>query len=93
MVISDKYRARFEGIGLDEIRRELWANSNEYLHGEEQRSQASEWVAEQEAELKNEIKSCRVREDQTYRYVQWTFFAALAAVVVGIIGVVVTLLH
>jgi len=35
----------------------------------------------------------RIREEQTYRYVQWTFFAALAAVVVGTIGVVVTLFH
>jgi hypothetical protein len=44
------------------------------------------WLGEQ-------AEARRVREERTYRYVQWTFFAALAAVFVGVIGVLVTLLH
>jgi len=33
----------------------------------------------------------RVREKQTYEYARWTFFAA--AVIVGVVGVVITVLH
>jgi hypothetical protein len=31
------------------------------------------------------------REEQSYRYVRWTFFKALAVVIVGVIGVLATL--
>jgi hypothetical protein len=34
-----------------------------------------------------------VRELRLYRYAKWTFFAAVAAVIIGAIGVLVTLLH
>jgi len=38
-------------------------------------------------------KKGRLREEKTYHYVRWTFFTAIAAVIVGLIGVGLTLLH
>jgi hypothetical protein len=35
----------------------------------------------------------RLREEQTHHYVRWTFFAAVAAVIVGLIGAGLALLH
>ena len=40
-----------------------------------------------------EAEARRLREEQTHHYVRWTFFAAVAAVIVGLIGVGLTLLH
>jgi hypothetical protein len=44
------------------------------------------WLGEQAA-------ARRLREERTYQYVRWTFWAAVAAVIVGIVGVGVTLRH
>jgi len=35
----------------------------------------------------------RLREEQTHHYVRWSFFAVIAAVIVGLIGVGLTFLH
>ena len=35
----------------------------------------------------------RLREEQTHHYVRWAFLAALAVVIVGLIGVGLTFLH
>ena len=43
--------------------------------------------------LGDEAEARRLREEQTHHYVRWTFFAAVAAVIVGLIGVGLTLLH
>jgi hypothetical protein len=40
-----------------------------------------------------EAEARRLREEQTHHYVRWTFFAAVAAVIVGLIGVGLALLH
>jgi hypothetical protein len=93
MAIPDRDRARYEAIGLHAIRRELEVGNVQYLHGAVQREQAREWVAEQVAKEELQAQARRAREDKTYHYVQWTFFAALAAVIVGVIGVIVTLFH
>ena len=43
--------------------------------------------------LGDEAEARRLREEQTHHYVRWTFFAAVAAVIVGLIGVGLALLH
>jgi hypothetical protein len=43
--------------------------------------------------LGDEVEAQRLRDDQTHHYVRWTFFAAVAAVIVGLIAVGLTLLH
>jgi hypothetical protein len=43
--------------------------------------------------LGDEAEEGRLREEKTHHYVRWTFFAAIAAVIVGLIGVGLTLLH
>jgi len=43
--------------------------------------------------LGDEAQARRLREDKTRHYVRWTFFAAIAAVIVSLIGVGLTLLH
>ena len=80
MPIADEeatWRAEFEESGEDDVRR--WLN----MMPEPKRQFAFRW-------LRAEAKKRTLREQQTYRYVQWTFWAALAAVVVGIGGVLVT---
>jgi hypothetical protein len=49
MAISSQNRTRFEGIGLDAVRHELGVGYVKFLIGDEQRQQAGEWLAEQDA--------------------------------------------
>ena len=72
------WRAEFEERGEEEIRAGL-----HLIQHEPKRQFAFRW-------LRGKAKERKLREEQTYRYVQWTFWAALAAVFVGIIGVAVT---
>jgi hypothetical protein len=77
MTVSDRYRARFEGIGLPRIRRELTVGSAAFLgNNEDTRRQAREWVEEKLEEERREKASAR----------RWTvargiagFIAAVAA--------------
>jgi hypothetical protein len=43
--------------------------------------------------LGDEAQTRRLREEQTHHYVQWTFFAVVAAAIVGVIGLGLTLLR
>jgi hypothetical protein len=43
--------------------------------------------------LGDEAEERRLREEQTHHYARWIFFAAVAAVIVGLIGVSLTFLH
>jgi hypothetical protein len=43
--------------------------------------------------LGDQAQARRAREERTFNYVRWTFFAAVAAVLVGIIGIASTLMH
>jgi hypothetical protein len=43
--------------------------------------------------LGDEAEEQRLREEKTYHYVRWTLFAAVAAVIVGLIGVGLSFLH
>jgi hypothetical protein len=94
MPISEKNRRRFEGIGFEAVRRELTAGYSRYLPIDAtSQAEAKEWVAEKEKEI-GETDSARTnREKRSLRYAYWTLLAAIAAVIVGVIGVVVTLRH
>ena len=56
------------------------------MNHEPQRQFAFRWLREQGQNKK-------LREQQMYSYARWTLWAAAAAVVVGVIGVLVTWLH
>jgi nitrate reductase NapE component len=92
MAISEENRKRFEAITLPEIRRELVVGNVKYLrvsHGGE-RDQAQEWVTEQEAKIAQETEARKKQEADAFRVANLTLWAAVAAVLVGIIGVMVT---
>jgi hypothetical protein len=74
------WRAEFERFGEEQTRFAL--DSGQFP--EAKRQFAFRWLGDQAIER-------RVRDQQSYRYVRWTFFAAVAAVIVGIAGIVVTI--
>jgi hypothetical protein len=59
MAIPEQDRARLEAIGFTAVRRELEVGNVYYLHGDVQRRQAREWVAEKEAEAEQERRKAR----------------------------------
>jgi hypothetical protein len=94
VTISDTNRKRFEGIGLEAIRRELTIGNNFYLPIDPvMHVEAQEWVAEREREILEVELAGMSREKRILKYTLWTLLAAIAAVVVGIVAVVVTLMH
>jgi hypothetical protein len=82
-----EWSKEFEKIGETEIRNDLNFRTgvNVGINSESKRQYAFRWLREKERERED-------RERSTHSYVQWTFWAAVAAVIVGIIGVAVTLL-
>jgi len=78
MAISSENRARFEAIGLTAIRRELVVGSVQYLVGEDQRSQAREWVAEEEAKAAKQ--ALRARRLEATRFIAGLLVGIIAAV-------------
>ncbi|MFZ2138337.1 MAG: hypothetical protein WAV78_15645 [Xanthobacteraceae bacterium] len=72
-----KWRAEFEAAGETEIRDGL-----KLIQHEPKRQFAFRWLREQATARKR-------RETQLHWYARWTFWAAVAAVLVGIIGVIV----
>lgn len=79
-----KWRAEFTAVGETQLRDGM--NRNSMPFPEQKRQFAFRWLREQD-------KSRRLREDKIYRYTQRTFWIAVAAVIVGILGVLITLLH
>ena len=81
---DDRWRADFERIGEQQVRDTL--NHRFGLTNEQQQQAASRWLSEQ---------SCvrREREEQIYQYVRLTYYAAIAVVFVGVIGIIITLIH
>ena len=81
---EEEWRTEFERLGellvYDSVKQGAIYND------ERKRQAAFLWLSEQ-------AKKRRERETQTFGYVRWTYYAAIAAVVVGVIGVAVTLLH
>jgi len=82
--IKAEWRAEFERLGellvYDNVKQGAIYND------EAKRQAALRWLGETAG-------TRRVREAQTYQYSRWTFFAAIAAVVVGLLGVAVTVWH
>ena len=65
MTISDENRARFEGLGTAEVRHELGVGYVRHLSGE-QRVQAQDWLAEQDAIFKDATVEARSRETRQF---------------------------
>jgi hypothetical protein len=77
------WRAEFKRIG--ETLRDV-LNSGVGFADEPKRQAAFRWWGD-------EVEARRLREEQTHHYLRWTFFAVIAVVIVGLIGVGLTLLH
>jgi hypothetical protein len=79
-----EWHAEFERLGellvYDNVKQGAIYND------ERKRQAAFRWLSDQAAER-------RVRERRALQVANWTFWAAVAAVVVGVVGVAVTLLH
>ncbi len=67
--------AEFKRIGETQLRDAL--NSGGGFTDEPKRQAAFRWLGD-------EAQARRLREEKTYHYVRWTFFAAIAAVIVGL---------
>jgi hypothetical protein len=93
MTVSDKNRKFFEGVGLDAISREVTVGFHKYIPIDAAtQAEAREWVAEREKEIREAERARTTREQLTLKYTLWTLFAAIAAVLVGIAGIIVTVM-
>ena len=79
-----KWRAEFEAVGETQLRDGVTRGAMPFP--EPKRQFAFRWLREQE-------NAKALRERKLHWYAQWTFWAAVGAVSVGIIGVLVTVLH
>ena len=94
MPVSEKNRKLFHGIGLDAIRREVTVGNNYYLPIDEKtQAEAREWIIECEKEIQEAERARVDREKHALQYNFWTLIAAVAAVAIGVVGVLVTLQH
>ena len=82
--VEAAWHAEFKRIGETPLRDAL--NSGGGFTDDLKRQAAFRWLGD-------EAEARRLREDQTHHYVRWTFFAGVAAVIVGLIGVGLTFLH
>jgi hypothetical protein len=82
--VEAAWHAEFNRIGETQLRDAL--NSGVGIADEPKRQAAFRWLGD-------EAQARRLREEKTHHYVRWTFFAAIAAVIVGLIGVGLTFLH
>ena len=78
----EQWHADFEKAGIHEVQAHI--DRNEYVAA--QRLEAFRWLKDIETRRER-------REAHTLWYVKWTFWAAVVAVLVGIVGAVVTLVH
>jgi hypothetical protein len=82
--VEEAWRAEFKRVGQAQIRDAL-SNGSSFTD-ELKRQAAFRWFGD-------EAEALRLREEQTHHYVRWSFFAVVAAVIVGLIGVSLTFLH
>ena len=82
--VEAAWRAEFKRIGETQLRDVL--NSGVGRADEPNRQPAFRWLGD-------EAEARRLREEQTHHYLRWTFFAVIAVVIVGLIGVGFTPLH
>ena len=83
MAISENNRERFEGVGLEKIRRELTVGDYHYIPVDDTtQAEAREWAAEQEAKLEKEKNDARELEAHRFRSVLgWTSAGVIVTVV------------
>jgi hypothetical protein len=85
--VSDQiaaWRTELEDNGEAEVRQNL-LNPAIY-NSEPKRIFVAQWLREKE-------RARRAQERQAYAYTRWTFWAAVVAAIVSVIGIVVTLVH
>jgi hypothetical protein len=78
------WREEFERLGEMQVYDNV--KQGAIYNDEVKRQAAFRWLGEVAAVR-------RARELRSYTYVRWTFYAAVAAVIVGAIGIFVTLFH
>jgi hypothetical protein len=78
------WRAEFEAAGESETRDRIYRGAG--IYPDPKRQAALDWLRERARERS-------LRETQTHRYAWWTLWAAIVAVVVGLVGVAVTWFH
>jgi hypothetical protein len=83
MLKLKRHGAEFKRVGEEQLRDAL--NSGVGFADEPKRQAAFRWLGD-------EAQARRLREEKTYHYVRWTFVAAIAAVIVGLIGLGLTFL-
>jgi hypothetical protein len=76
-----KWRAEFERVGETRLRDGVTRGHMPFP--EPKREFAFRWLLEKE-------NAKTLREEELYGYAKWTFWAAVGAVLVGIIGILVT---
>ena len=79
-----EWRAEFEKLG--ELVVYDNAKQGAIYNDEEKRQAAFRWLSEQ-------ARSRREREVRTLQIAYWTFFAAIAAVLIGVIGFLIAIAH
>ena len=77
-------RAEFRRIGEKQLSDAL--DSGLSIADEPKRQAAFRWLGD-------EAEERQLREEKTYHFVRWTFFAAIAVVIVGFISVGLAFLH
>jgi len=82
--VEAAWRAEFKRIGEEQLLDALHSGSG--FTDEPKRQAAFRWLGD-------EAEARRLREDQTHHYFRWVFIAAIAALIVGLIGVGLTFLH
>jgi hypothetical protein len=79
-----EWRKEFERLGEQVVYDNV--KQGAIYNDERKRQAAFRWLGDKTSER-------TVREKSTLWYARWTFFAAIVGVIIGIVGVLVTLLH
>jgi hypothetical protein len=82
--VEAAWRAEFKRSGATELRDAL--NSGGGFTDELKRQAAFRWLGD-------EAEARRLRQEQTYHYVRWTFLIAVAAAIAGLIALGLSLLR
>jgi hypothetical protein len=81
---EEAWRAELKRIGETQLREAV--NSSAGIADEPKRQAAFGWLGD-------EAEERRLREDKAHHYVRWTLFASVAVLIVGLIGLGLTLLR
>jgi hypothetical protein len=87
---EEKWKAEFEATGETAIRNDR-SGVNVGISDEPKRQYAFRWLREKERDRERFELDRAQRESSAHWYAKWTFWAAVAAVLIGIVGVIVTI--